>query len=321
VEAAHDGEEVGGAVADLLVEELVAEGGFGLLEDREGEAAQVANELGFGCGELVGGVDVVEEEAGAALLGVGLLANLSGDVEKGGGVEAGALGGGTRTSAGSVLVGTQQGGEHQCAQSLGQIGTAQRGQALGDAVGEGEERAGTGLDREEGALDGRLSHRIALTLRGMVGVELLESGANGLGHVRGTLVGDGLDAGAVVDGLGEDALDELCTLVVVDEDGVEEVAVPPADVLGGDELEGNAEGREIGGIGGELGAGDGQGEAEAWSARGASARRRRWGLGQWGAFRVALGGAGNPGTQGAWGEAEGVAEALLGQGGVLAVEP
>jgi hypothetical protein len=87
VEPAHDGHAVGRAVADLLAQELLAEGLLGLAQDRERDAAELADELGRGAGQLVAGVELVEEQTRTALLGVGLLAGLAGDLPQGRGVE------------------------------------------------------------------------------------------------------------------------------------------------------------------------------------------------------------------------------------------
>ena len=151
----------------------------------------------------------------------------------------------------------------------------------------------------------------------MLGAELLEGGAGGLGHVGSALVDDDLDAFSIVDRLGEAADDQLGVLLVVDDDGLEQRLVTAADVLGGDEIEGNAERLEVGGVGGELGLGQDEIEGEA-AALGRASRRGT--AGRRGSERWIGGGAGQvrkPGTQRAGREGKTLTEALLCERAVL----
>jgi hypothetical protein len=98
------------------------------------------------------------------------------------------------------------------------------------------------------------AERVAFALRSVLDFEVFEGGlARELRHVGCALIGDRVGAGLFSDCVGEHLGDVLGALVVVDEEGVEEALVAAADVLGGDELERDAEGAQVGGVGAELG--------------------------------------------------------------------
>jgi hypothetical protein len=110
----------------------------------------------------------------------------------------------------------------------------------------------------------------------VLGTELFECGAGGLGHIGRALIDQDLESFSVVDGLAQGGNDLLGALVIVDDDGVEQILIAIADVLRGDEFEGDTEGLEVGGIGGELGVGNDDIEGEAPSPTGALAWRCGW---------------------------------------------
>jgi hypothetical protein len=144
----------------------------------------------------------------------------------------------------------------------------------------------------------------------VLGVQLAQGERGGRRHVRGALVGEGLDAGAVAQHDAQGVDDVVGALARVDDDRVEQAAIATADVLNADELERDPEDRQVGGVGADLGARQEHVEAEAGSARLPRGRRRRRG---WARRGVRHRGVGEPVAQGALGQREGLAESGLGE--------
>lgn len=268
VETADDGGEVAAAVADVVAVHLRAKGHLGAVEDLERVETEVVDEGLARAGQGVDVVDVGEQEPGAAVRGAGLVAVASGEVGELVGGESGSSLESVAGRPGAELVGAQHGGDDEASCGLGQGGIAQSRDHGGEAIGQGEERSGHGLDGLESALDGGLGPWVSLALRGVLGLELFEC-ASGLGsHVGRALVGEDLCAPQVGECVGQEADDCLCALVVIDDDGVEQVLVAAADVLCGEELQGDTEDGQVGGVGGELSVGQHDVEREARAARG-----------------------------------------------------
>lgn len=114
-------------------------------------------------------------------------------------------------------------------------------------------------------------------MRRMLCDGIFEGRARRLGKVGRSLVGDDLHALPSSERFGQHLNDVVGTLVVVDDHGLEELLVTTPDVLGGHELEGNAEGGGVGRVGAELGPGDDEVEAESWTTAPARAFLRRRG--------------------------------------------
>ena len=171
------------------------------------------------------------------------------------------------------------------------------------------------LERTEASLDGGFARGVALLLRGVLGLQLVQGELGGRRHVRGALVGEGLDAGAVAQHDSHRIDDVVGALARVDDDRVQQPAITTADVLHADELERDAEDGQVGGVGADLGARQVHVEAEARAARRPVGRwwRRRGG----GRRGVRHRGVGEPVAQGALGQRERLAERALGERGQL----
>ena len=153
---------------------------------------------------------------------------------------------------------------------------------------------------------------VALFLRGVLRLQLVQGELGGRRHVRGALVGEGLDAGAVMQHDSQRVDDVVSALARVDDDRVEQPAITTADVLHADELEWNAEDGQVGGVGADLGARQVYIEAETWAAR-RPVGRRRWRCRR----RPRHRGVGEPVAQGALGHRQSLAERALGERGQL----
>jgi hypothetical protein len=122
----------------------------------------------------VAAVDVIEQEASAALGGAGLLAGGFGgagqglEVEPVAGLEGGAGG------AGASLVGAEKAGQEDPGGGLAKLRIAQGRQCGGQTVREREQGGGGGFDRPEGPFQRALGLGIGFSLRGMLDVECLE---------------------------------------------------------------------------------------------------------------------------------------------------
>ena len=278
VGTADESREVAAAIADVVAMGLRLQHSFGLLQDGHWVAAQRVDEGACCARKAVQFVNVGEQESGTAVGGASVVARLLGDGGEVVGRQATASVVRGAGGASAMLVGAQQSGDQHGGDGCGEGGTAQRGQLIGNARGEREQRPRDVFERAKCALDGGLAGGLALALRSMLGFEIVQSFARGLRHVRCALVGDGLGAWAISQRGGDGIDDPVGALVVADDDRVEQARIAAADVLCGDELEGHAEGAQVGGVGADLGAGQRHVEVEPTATR--WSRTRRLGLGR-----------------------------------------
>ena len=201
-----------------------------------------------------------EEEADGAVLGACPVALLLDDGTKHLGILPGER---MRQMAAPGAVDAQEDGEQERAYVPGDVCPTESGDGLGDAVGQGEQRGERVLDGEEGSLDGGLGRGRSLLLRGVLDAEGVVGVAGRLREVGRALVGQELESLASTGGVGDDAVDELCGLVLGQGEGFPEVLLAGAEILHGDELEVDAQEPKVGGVAAELGAGGGHVEREA----------------------------------------------------------
>jgi hypothetical protein len=136
----------------------------------------------------------------------------------------------------ACLIGAQRGGHDEASQGDGQVGRTKRGHELGELVAERQQGREDILERTEASLDGGFTRGVALLLRGVLGLQLVEGELGGRRHLRRPLVGEGLDAWAVAQHDSHRIDDVVGALARVDDDRVEQAGISTADVLHADEL-------------------------------------------------------------------------------------
>jgi len=172
-------------------------------------------------------------------------------------------------------------------------------------VGAREARSEQAFDGAEGALDRSLLGRGTFFLGLVLDLESLAGSARGLGKVGSALVDEELGAGQLGEGLGDDLDDDVGVLLGPGREGREQVLAAASWVLGGDQPQVDAEGRDRGGVSEGLEVRRAELECEAALVSRAG-RFRRSDRGQRCSRPPAPTGA--PGAEGALGDAEGVAE-------------
>ena len=222
-------------------------------------AAERADERLARAGHRVLGVDCFEEQAHGAILGARVLALLLDDRAEDVGVVA-IERMAEVTPAGGVHA--QERRDEQRRDVAREQGLLERGHHGRDAIEQREDRRERVLDRAETALDGGLLGRRAFALRHVLDADRVVRKLRSLGEVGGALVGDELDTFETGRGGGDDALDEVGGLALLDRERVEQLALAVADVLDADKLEIDAEHAQVGRVAAELRIGRGDTESK-----------------------------------------------------------
>jgi hypothetical protein len=210
-------------------------------------------------------------------------------------------------------------------ETLGELDIAQLRDGFRDSVRQSEQRSSNGLESAEASFHRTLAEWVAFTLGSMFGAECDESVAGQLGHVRCSLITDGLQSFTTGDGRGPYGDDVLGAFVIIDDNRVEEVLIATTDVLGSDEFERHAENRQVGGVCTELRVGDDEVEAKTWTSLSAATSPAT--LGGGGQHGVVTGtglwswrSGREPGTQRASGQGQRFAEPVLSEARYLGTE-
>jgi len=295
---ADDGGEVAVARLSVTATGPLAHPSLGFEDVIDPVAPEGLDEADLGRGHLVLGVDALEGEPTASVLGP---SPLSASLREGGedlGIGRGSLSGG----AGREVDG-EEGGEQKLCETGGQGLASKRRDLLGEPVGEPSEGIEGLLDRPEGPLQGSLRRGVGLFLGGVSELEIFVGLARLGGEVGGSLIGEDLCAGTGLESFGHDPHDGFGVFLGCDLEAFPESDVSDSGILQGDDLEGNVEELPVGGVGDRLDAGGNDVQSESapfdWARR-----HRRIGHNERGCLR----GPSGPRAEGALGQSEGLTE-------------
>jgi hypothetical protein len=115
------------------------------------------------------------------------------------------------------LIGAKKGGDEQMTETLGKVDIAQLGDGFGNPIRQSEHWISDRFEDAEASFHGAFAERVAFALGSVFGAELGESFAGQLGHVRCSLIGDGLQAFTASDGRGQHIDNVVGAFVVIDE--------------------------------------------------------------------------------------------------------
>lgn len=205
VHVADDSGEVAIADAGLAAARVRAEAALGVVQIVERVAAKRSDEGFARAGHRVLVVHRFEEEPHGAFLGASVVPLLLDDRAEHVGILS------VERMAEVPPTGevhTQEGRDEELAEVRCEIGAAQRGDRVGEAIREIEDRRDRVLHGAEAALDGGLLRRRAFALRRVLDGERVVRGLRGLGDEGLALVGDVLQTLAASGGLGDDGGDE-----------------------------------------------------------------------------------------------------------------
>jgi hypothetical protein len=262
-----DRAEVARQGTEVISVQLRAKFGLGLLERLQRVVTIGVDELRDGKVEVIDLVQVSEQQTLAVLFSTCVFASAKGGANQCILIEPGALLGSRASGTGACLVGPKEGCDEQVTESLGKFDIAQLRNNFGDPVGQSEQWKADGLEGTEAPFHCALAERVAFTLGSVLDSELDQSIAGQLGHVRRSLIGDGLQTFTTGDGRGQYADDVFGVFVVIDDNRVEEILIASTDVLCGHQLEWHPKHRQVGGISADLSVGNHEVEAKAWTSQ------------------------------------------------------